>query len=169
MSWVQSLVLQHFGGRRAFWSSGMGTGQVTNGSIIHTDLDKPNNKLVSAQLEHFWCMDEALAPTYSQDSLWLGLGGNHHPYPPPSPLQYFLCLVIGLHPNAILSQDSQLGSPKILEIRTPATLEAHDVLFRTPIEVRYEAKLQPSSRAFQKYVACHLHISKLGRFLIFNA
>ncbi len=26
--------------------------------IILTDLHKPNNKLVSALLEHFWCMDE---------------------------------------------------------------------------------------------------------------
>jgi hypothetical protein len=31
---------------------------VTNKSIIHMDLHKPNNKLVSAKLKHFWCMDE---------------------------------------------------------------------------------------------------------------
>ncbi len=29
-------------------------GGVTSGSTIHTDLHKPNNKLVNALLEHFW-------------------------------------------------------------------------------------------------------------------
>ncbi len=46
----------------------------------------------------------------------------------------------GLHPNVILSQDSQVGGPKILnipKIRTPTTLEAHNVLFRPQIEVIY--------------------------------
>jgi hypothetical protein len=35
-----------------------GLRQMTSGSIIHTNLHKPNNKLVSAWFEHFWCMDE---------------------------------------------------------------------------------------------------------------
>jgi len=34
-----------------------------SGSIIHTNLHKPNNKLVSAWLHHFWCMDEPWAYT----------------------------------------------------------------------------------------------------------
>ncbi len=38
---------------------------MTSGSIIHTDLHKPNNKLVSAQLEHFWCTNEPWANTNS--------------------------------------------------------------------------------------------------------
>jgi hypothetical protein len=55
---------------------------VTSGSIIETDLHKPNNKLVSAWLKHFWCMDEPRAYTDSQDSPQSELGGK----PPPSPL-----------------------------------------------------------------------------------
>jgi hypothetical protein len=47
---------------------GWGLGQVTSRSIIHTDLHKPNNKLVNAQLKHFWCMDEPQTYTNSQDS-----------------------------------------------------------------------------------------------------
>jgi hypothetical protein len=35
-----------------------GLGQMTNGSIIHMNLHKPNNTLVSAWLKHFLCMDE---------------------------------------------------------------------------------------------------------------
>jgi hypothetical protein len=42
-------------------ASGWGLGQVTSGSIIHTNLHKPNNKLVSAWLEHFWCANEPWA------------------------------------------------------------------------------------------------------------
>jgi hypothetical protein len=47
-SWSVFPSSQHFENRRACWSSRMGLGQVTSGSIIHTDVHKPNNKLVSA-------------------------------------------------------------------------------------------------------------------------
>ncbi len=53
-------------------------------------------------------------------------------------------------------------SLEILEIGTPATLEAHNVLCKPSIEVRSKAKLYPSSRAFQRYVARHLNTRKLG-------
>jgi hypothetical protein len=52
-SWGAFLGLQHFGGRGACWSSRMGLGRLTSNSITHTNLYKPNNKLDSAQLEHF--------------------------------------------------------------------------------------------------------------------
>jgi hypothetical protein len=35
----------------------------------------------------------------------------------------------GLHPNVILSQDSQVESPKIPKIGAPATLEAYNFIF----------------------------------------
>ncbi len=38
---------QHFGGRGACWSFGMGLGILTSISLTHTDLQKPNNKLVN--------------------------------------------------------------------------------------------------------------------------
>ncbi len=44
---------QHYGGRKACWSSKMGLGKMTSKSIIHTNMHKPNNKLVSEYLEHF--------------------------------------------------------------------------------------------------------------------
>jgi hypothetical protein len=39
--------LAHFEGRRACWSFRMGLGRLKSKSINHTDLYKPNNKLVS--------------------------------------------------------------------------------------------------------------------------
>jgi hypothetical protein len=46
-SWVVLPNLQHFGGKKVCWSSGMGLGRLTNNSLIHTDLHKPKNKLVN--------------------------------------------------------------------------------------------------------------------------
>ncbi len=40
---------------------GWGLGQMTSGSIIHINLQKLNNKLVSVELEHIWCMNEPRA------------------------------------------------------------------------------------------------------------
>jgi hypothetical protein len=34
-------------------------------SIIHTNLHRPNNKLVNVWLKHFWCIDESWAYTNS--------------------------------------------------------------------------------------------------------
>jgi hypothetical protein len=52
-SWGMFFGLQHFGVEGHARAPGWGLGRMTNNSIIHTDLYKPNNKLVSAYLEHF--------------------------------------------------------------------------------------------------------------------
>ncbi len=57
---------------------GWGLRQVTSESIIHINLHKLNNKLVSAWLEHFWCTNKPRAYTNSQDSPWPKLGRSHH-------------------------------------------------------------------------------------------
>ncbi len=46
-SWGVPLGWQHFGGRRACWSSKMGLGRLTRNSLIHMDLHKLN-KLINA-------------------------------------------------------------------------------------------------------------------------
>jgi hypothetical protein len=46
-SWGTFLGSQHFKSKGACWSSGMRLGRMTSRSIIHMDLHKPNNKLVS--------------------------------------------------------------------------------------------------------------------------
>ncbi len=57
---------------------GWGPRQMTRGSIIHTDLHKPNNKLINAWLGNFWCTNEPRAYTDSQISPQPELGGSHH-------------------------------------------------------------------------------------------
>jgi len=111
-------------------------------------------------------MDEPRVNTNSQDSSRPELGGSHHP-PPYS----ILCAwPWGLHPNVILSWDSQLWSPEIPEIVTFTTLEAHNFLCKPLIEVRSKIKLYSSSKDFQWYVSRHLylHASKSGRSPIFS-
>jgi len=60
---------------------GWGLSKATSKSIIHMGLHKPNNKLVNAWLEHFWCMDKPHAYANSQDSQdspQPKFGGSHH-------------------------------------------------------------------------------------------
>jgi hypothetical protein len=73
----------------------------------------------------------------SQNSPRLELGGSHHL----CPYNILYNWQWGLHPNVILSWDSQVGSPEVLEIGTLTTLEAYKFLCRPPIEVRSNKKL----------------------------
>jgi len=77
-SWGTLISSQHFEGRRVCQSSKMGTRKSDKQVNYHTDLHKPNNKLFSAWLEHFWCTDKPRTYMDSQDSPRLGLGGSHH-------------------------------------------------------------------------------------------
>jgi hypothetical protein len=65
---VRSLAYNTLGVEGRVEALGWGLGQMTSGSIIHTNLLKPNNKLVSAWLRHFSCTDEPRAYKDSQDS-----------------------------------------------------------------------------------------------------
>jgi hypothetical protein len=51
---------------------------------------------------------------------------------------------------------------------TPMTLGAHNFVCRPLIEMRSKEKFYSLSRAFQQYVACHLHTRNLERFSTFN-
>jgi hypothetical protein len=93
----------------------MGLGRLASTSITHTDLHKPNNKLVSAQLKHFWCTDESWANLDSQNSPRPKFGVNHH-LPPYSILYAW---PQGQHSNDILSQDSQVTIPKFPKFGFP--------------------------------------------------
>jgi hypothetical protein len=103
-SWVRSLARNTSGVEDHARALEWGLGQMISESIIHIDLHKPNNKLVNALLEHFWCINESLTNIDSQDSPWPRLRGRHH-----LPLYSILyAWPWGLHPNVILSCDSQV-------------------------------------------------------------
>ncbi len=120
----------------------MGLGRMISNHSLTQTCTKPNNKLVSAQLEHFWCQDETRANSDSQNSPQPRLGGK----PSPSPLQYTLCLATGPASKCHFVPVLPNGSPKIPITSTSATLGAHNFACKPLIEVRSKAKLQPLSR-----------------------
>jgi hypothetical protein len=75
---VHSLIRNILGVERRVEALRWGLGRVTNKSITHMDLHKPNNKLISAYLEHFWCMGKHGFTRLITAQTW----GK----PPPSPL-----------------------------------------------------------------------------------
>ncbi len=112
---VRSLAHCILGVKGCVGASGQGLRRMTSESIIHTDLHKPNNKLVSAQLEHFWCTNEPWATRNSKDSTEFGLRGSHH-----LPPYNILCAwPQDEHPNIILSLDSQVEVPKFPKLGLP--------------------------------------------------
>ncbi len=88
--------------------------------------------------------------------------------PPPSPLQYTLCLSTRPTSKWLFVLGLPSGSLEITKVGTSKTLGPHNFVCRPPIEMRHETKLQPLSRAFQRYAARHLHANKSGQFLTFN-
>ncbi len=70
---------------------------------------KPTNKLVNSHLETLLVLGQATSNTNSLDSPWLGFKGSHH-----LPPYNILCVYPWhLHPNNILSWDSQRGVQKL--------------------------------------------------------
>ncbi len=136
---------------------------MTRNLFTHSDLHKPNNKLVNAQFGHCWCYDEPRANSDSQDSPLPRLKGSHH-----LPLYNILCVSPwGPHLNGILSQDSQVGIMEFPQLGLPQ-LWGPIILCANFRLMRFKVKLQPSLRAFQCYVAHHLRARKSGRFLTFS-
>ncbi len=88
--------------------------------------------------------------------------------PPPSPLQYTLRLSMGATSKWLFVSGFPNGSPEIPIVETLTTLGVHNFMCRSPIVIRSKENLQPLSRAFQRYVARHLHTRKLGRFPNFS-
>jgi hypothetical protein len=104
-----------FEGKGVCWSFGMGLERVTSTYSLTWTCTKSNNQLISTLLEHFWCSDKPRATSDSQDSPQPRLGGNHH-LPPYSILYAF---PQGPHLNGFLSQDSQMGVPKLPTLEFP--------------------------------------------------
>jgi hypothetical protein len=134
---VHSLACNTLGVKGRVSASRWGLGRVTSKLIIHTDLHKPNNKLVSAHLKPFWCTDEPQANTDSQDSPRLRLGGNHHL--PPYSIIY--ALAMGRTPKCHFFSGLPSWSLEIFKIGIPATFKAHNFFCRPLIEMKFKVKL----------------------------
>ncbi len=144
------------------WSSEMGLGRVDKIYSLTRACTQPTQSgqcIVGAPL----VLGRATGNTHTQDSSRPGLGGSHH-LPPYSILW---TSPWGPHPNGFSFPGLLRGSPKIAPTQTPTTLEPHNFASRPRIEVHSKAKLQLSSRSFQRYVARRLQTSKSSRFPTF--
>ncbi len=131
---------QHSRGKRVCWSFRMGT--------------KMNNKRVKyshgpTQIKQQ--LGQCIAGTFLVHGLIIG----KHKFtkltrlitdwtwgkPPPSPLQYTLCLATGPTPKCHFVPRLPSGSSEIPKIGTRTTLEAHNIVCKPPIEVTFKSKL----------------------------
>ncbi len=157
-------VSQHFGGRRACQSSGIRIKKIDKQVNYSHEPAKTKQQvgqcIVGALLVHGQATGKHRLTKFTTARTW----GK----PPPSPLQYTLCLATGPAPKYHFVPRLPSGSLEILKIGILTILETHNLVFRPLIEMKFKAKLQPLSKAFQRYVACHLHTRKSGQFPTFN-
>ncbi len=155
-----SLVSSILGVKGACWSSKMGTrkiGKQVNYSHEPTQTKQQVGQCVGGTfLVHGGTMGKHGLIIFTKARTW----GK----PPPSPLQYSLCLATRPTPKCHLV--SGLPSWKITRVLILGI--SHNFVCKPLIKVRSKTKLQPLSIALQRYVARHLHVRKLGRFLTFN-
>ncbi len=149
--------LQYFGCKGACWSYGMGTRK----NDKHQSLTRACTNQTSRWLVHS-CSTLVHGRVTGKHGLTRLTMAQSWGKPPPSPLQYTLCLVTGPTPKCHFVSGFPSGSPEILNVGTFMTLKGHKFVCKPLIEMRSEAKLQPLSRAFQQYVAHHLHARKSG-------
>jgi len=103
-------------------------------------------------LEHFGAWTSH-GQTQTHHGLYLGEATTFH------------LIIYSLHGHGVNTQMSFcLGTLGIPKVGTLATLGAHNFVCKPLIEVRSKAKLYPFSRAFQQFVARHLHATKSGQF-----
>ncbi len=141
----------------------MGLGRVTSINYSYGLAPKLNTRW----LVHGW---NTFGARISHEQTWTHKI-HHGPdlgKPLPSCLQYTLCLSMRFTSKWHFVLGLPNGSLEITKVGIFVTLGPHNFTCRPPIEMRFEAKLQPSLRAFQWYVTHHLNTRKLGRFLTFS-
>jgi hypothetical protein len=138
----------------------MGLRRMTSNLFTHMNLHLTNHKLVSTMLEHLWYSDKPRTTSNSQDSPRPRLGGSRHL----PPYNIHCTSLQGPNPKGLVVSGFPKGSPEIAKVGTPTTLWGYNFVLKPLIEMRSKAKLQLSSKAFQRRVARHLHAWKSGRF-----
>ncbi len=125
---------------------------------------KPTNKLVSLFFEAPLVLGQAT----SNSGLTRLTTDRTRGKPSPSPIQYSLCLSAAPTPEWIFVPRLLRTNPEIAKVWTPTTLQDYNSLLKPWIRMRSKAKLQISSRDFQRCVPIHLHTSGSGQFPTFS-
>jgi hypothetical protein len=123
------------GGRRACWSSEMGTRKSDKHQLLTWTCTKQTTSWLVCSLSAFgpW-MNHGQTLTHKTHH---GLGGSHH-----LPPYNILCAwPWDQHPNGILSGGFPSENPEIPKVATLAILGAHNIVWRPSIEIRFEEML----------------------------
>ncbi len=140
-----------------------GTRENDKQSLTHMDLHKTKQQVGQCIIEALLVLGRAISE-FRLTRLTRLTTARTWGKSAPSALQYTMCLAMGLAPKSQFVPRLSSGSPKIPMVGTLVILGAHNFVCRILIRMRFKAKLQPSLKAFQRYVARHLHARKSGRF-----
>ncbi len=153
---------QHFGGRGVCWSSKMGLGRVKSINYSHRPAQN--------QTQGGQCIVALLVLRQATGKLGFTRFTIARTWgkPPPSPLQYTLCFSTSPTSKWHFVPRLPNESLEIPKVGTFTTLGPHNFMCKPPIEMMFEAALQPLLSTFQRHVARHLHARKSGRFSTFN-
>ncbi len=158
-NWGTLLDLQHFGVRRTCWSSGMRLGRMTsNQSLTWTCTNQTTSWLV-----HSWNTSDVGT---SHEQTWIHK--THHGPNLGEATTFPLIVYFVLSHGTSTQMTFCPGTPKFSQFKFSRLWGPHNFACRLLIKIRSKTKLFLSSRAFQWYVACHLHASKLGQYLTFS-
>ncbi len=165
-NWGTFLGSQHFGGRKAYQSSGIWirkNDKQINYSHRPTQTKQHVGQCIGENTFGAWTThrqtqihkthhdpDLGEATTFPLIVLFMLSHGTNTQNVILS--QYFLCMATRLAPKCHFVLGLPSWSPEIPKIGTPLTLKAHNFVCIPSIKMRFEAKLQPSLRAFQRYV-----------------
>ncbi len=131
--------LQHFEGVEGRAGAQDGTRKSDKHQLFTWTCTKPT-KGDQCIVEALWVLKRTTGNLDSQDSPRPKLWGK----PPPSPLQYTLCLSTKATSKCLFVLGLPIGSFEIVKVGTPATFGPHNFVCRPPTEMRSKTKLQPS-------------------------
>jgi hypothetical protein len=127
---------QDFGGKGVCWSSEMGLGRMTsNQSLTHTCTNQTTSWLVHS-LSTF-----GARTSHRQTQIHKTHHGLNLKEATTFPLIVYYVLSHGTSAQMAFCPRTPSGSLEIPKFGTPATLGAHNFVYRPPIEMRSKAKL----------------------------
>ncbi len=141
----------------------MGLGKVISNLVTHSNLHQTNQLVGQYYVETPFVLGQAMG-----DFRFTRLTtAQIRRKPPSSSIQYTLHLFARVTSKWFLVSGLPKRSPKTIKAKTPAILQGYNFVLKPPIGMRSKAKLQLSSKAFQRCAARHLHAWKSCRFLTF--
>ncbi len=155
---------QHQKGQRGVLKLRNGSRKSDKLQLLTQTCIKPTNKLVSSLSGTPLVLKQAMGNPRLTRLTTARTQGK----PPPSPIQYTLCLSAAPTFKQFFVPRLPRKSLETIPVWTPGTLQGHNYLLKPPIGMRSQENLYLSSKAFQRCIALHLHAPGSGQFPTFQ-